>query len=112
MFLRSTLAHELCHAISWIVDGVSKPPHGQTFRKWGAVVERCFPDIKVTTCHSYSIRYRYQYQCTNALCQQVIGRHSKSIDIERQRCGLCHSKFEMIQVSARKKEREKGKIYI
>ena len=27
--LRRTLAHELCHVAAWLVDHVSKPPHGQ-----------------------------------------------------------------------------------
>lgn len=32
--LRSTLLHEMCHAAAWLVDGVSKPPHGSCFKKW------------------------------------------------------------------------------
>ncbi len=32
--LRATLLHEMCHAAAWLVDGVSKPPHGSCFKKW------------------------------------------------------------------------------
>lgn len=32
--LRQTLCHEMCHAAAWILDGVSKPPHGATFKRW------------------------------------------------------------------------------
>ena len=32
--LRATLLHECCHAAAWLVDGVSKPPHGACFKKW------------------------------------------------------------------------------
>jgi len=38
--LRNTLMHEMCHAAAWIVDGVSNPPHGKCFRKWGALAMR------------------------------------------------------------------------
>ena len=31
--MRHTLAHELCHAAAWVVDGVSKPPHGRAFKR-------------------------------------------------------------------------------
>lgn len=35
--LRATLLHEMCHAAAWLVDGVSKPPHGACFRKWAII---------------------------------------------------------------------------
>ena len=30
--LKETLLHELCHAATWIIDGVRKPPHGSDFK--------------------------------------------------------------------------------
>lgn len=33
--LAATLLHEMCHAAAWVIDGVSKPPHGAVFWKWG-----------------------------------------------------------------------------
>jgi hypothetical protein len=30
--LERTLAHELCHAAAWLLDGVAKPPHGAAFK--------------------------------------------------------------------------------
>ena len=30
--LQETLLHELCHAATWIIDGVRKPPHGAEFK--------------------------------------------------------------------------------
>ena len=35
--LRSTLLHEMCHAAAWLVDGVSRPPHGACFKKWANI---------------------------------------------------------------------------
>jgi hypothetical protein len=49
--LRCTLAHEMCHAAAWIVDGVSKPPHGDAFKTWArrfeAKVERQKKEIEI-----------------------------------------------------------------
>lgn len=32
--LRNTLVHEMCHAASWLVNKVNKPPHGNEFKYW------------------------------------------------------------------------------
>lgn len=37
--LRCTLAHEMCHAAAWIIDGISKPPHGDVFKSWARKFE-------------------------------------------------------------------------
>ena len=85
--LRNTLAHEMCHAAAWLVNHNSKPPHGPVFKTWARAVEAAFPDLTITTCHSYAIRYKYHYTCSS--CAFVYGRHSKSIDVLTQRCGKC-----------------------
>lgn len=89
--LESTLAHELCHAAAWLIDGISKPPHGAVFQKWSRKVTTVFPQLNITTCHNYEIQYKFRYQCCNEQCQVIIGRHSKSININRHRCGRCNS---------------------
>jgi predicted SprT family Zn-dependent metalloprotease len=94
--LRRTLAHELCHAAAWLVDHVAKPPHGDVFRSWADRVTVAYPGIEVTTCHSYEIAYKYQYRCTNTACARTYGRHSKSIDLDRQGCGICRSRLELL----------------
>jgi hypothetical protein len=53
--LRSTLLHEMCHAAAWLVDGVSKPPHGSCFKKWAntameKVREFHLLDMSITLC--------------------------------------------------------------
>ena len=103
--LQQTLAHELCHAAAWIVDGVAKPPHGVVFRKWARRVESNALAVRtaakesglrpwdagmnVETCHSYEIMYKYRWQCIS--CEKVYGRHSKSIDVNTALCGCCGS---------------------
>ncbi len=89
--LRSTLAHEMCHAAVWMLDHISKPPHGARFRYWGARVSRAYPDLTVKTCHAYEIFYKFRYQCES--CSKVYGRHSDSIDVITQACGVCHGRL-------------------
>lgn len=61
--LRSTLLHEMVHAAAWIVDGVSKPPHGACFKKWAKVASKA-TGIVVTTTHDYEIQYKYAWVST------------------------------------------------
>lgn len=91
--LRLTLMHELCHAASWIIDGCSKPPHGEVFRKWGARAERLVPGMKVSTTHDYKIEYKYSWKCQNSECGKVYGRTRRVIDVKRHRCGDCKSQL-------------------
>jgi hypothetical protein len=47
--------------------------------------------MDVTTCHNYDINYKYRWQCQ--VCQMEYGRHSKSIDVDKSRCGKCHGRY-------------------
>lgn len=89
--LRSTLIHEMCHAAAWLLDKVDRPPHGKEFKKWGRKCEKLYPDIEVSTCHSYEIDYKFRWACTNEVCGKIYGRHSKSIDPAVHACGACKS---------------------
>ena len=54
-----------------------------------------FPELPIIArCHSYAIRTKYQYRCAN--CGHTIGRHSKSLNTENQRCGYCRGKFLLV----------------
>eukprot|EP00903_Cladosiphon_okamuranus_P019474 g17908.t1 len=107
--LRQTLLHELCHAAAWVVDHKSKPPHGSHFWAWADCAKRAHPGVPVTTCHTYTINYKYRYVCVgpNPLengegrrpadagggCGAEIGRHSKSINVQTQVCGRCKGRL-------------------
>ena len=91
--LRTTLAHEMCHAAHWLVDGVAKPPHGEAFRKWARLVEERVPNMIITTRHSYEVACQYTYECTH--CGQQYGRHSR-LDLERRRCGRCAGTLQLL----------------
>ncbi len=96
--LRSTLLHEMCHAAAWLVDGVHKPPHGKVFKNWASKSMRKIKDVEVTTTHDYQISYKFAWACTNAKCNVVIKRHSRSIDPNKQCCGRCTNKLIEIEV--------------
>lgn len=96
--LRSTLLHEMCHAAAWLVDGVHKPPHGKVFKNWASKSMRKIKDVEVTTTHDYQISYKFAWACTNAKCNVVIKRHSRSIDPNKQCCGKCMNKLIEIEV--------------
>jgi predicted SprT family Zn-dependent metalloprotease len=89
--LRSTLLHELIHAAVWILEGVSKPPHGKEFKRWASLAMRRIHDVEVTTTHSYEINYRYAWACTNPKCSFLVKRHSRSVDTTKHICGRCKS---------------------
>lgn len=48
-----------------------------------------YPRRAVTRCHTYDIAYRFHYTCATPACGHVYGRHSRSIDTEKLRCGRC-----------------------
>ena len=86
--LKITLSHEMCHAATFMIDRENKPDHGHNFKKWGQIVHQKYPEITVTTTHSYQINYKYKYQCVG--CKAIFGRFSKSIDTNKSKCGRCH----------------------
>lgn len=93
----STLLHELCHVAAWVIDHSNRPPHGRVFKRWAAAATACFPEWEVTTRHTYAIEYKFHYGCTT--CGHVYARHSKSIDTDTARCGLCQGVLELQQPS-------------
>lgn len=88
--LRNTFCHELCHVAAWLINRVSKPPHGKVFKGWAARAMRYDPSLRVETCHSYEIDYKFRWQCQTEWCAHIFGRHSKSVDVDTQRCGRCN----------------------
>ena len=93
MIFPSSLLH---HAAAWIIDGVSKPPHGKCFKKWASIAMRHVPGAVVTTTHNYEIEYKYTWCCTVPGCKFVVKRHSKSVDVNRHLCGICRGKLYLV----------------
>jgi predicted SprT family Zn-dependent metalloprotease len=100
--LRSTLMHELCHAAAFLVDGVTKPPHGSCFKKWAKVAMTLIPEITVSTTHSYVTNsHKFAWACTNSDCRIIIKRYSNSVNVDRHVCGRCKSKLIEIEVNSK-----------
>ncbi|XP_071452925.1 germ cell nuclear acidic protein-like [Hetaerina americana] len=91
--LRDTLIHELCHAATWIISEVTGG-HGPSWKRWTNKAMAAFPELPpISRCHNYDIVTKYRYQCIS--CNYSIGRHSKSLDIQRKCCGICGGTFEL-----------------
>lgn len=106
--LINTLAHEYCHLANYMVSNVHDQPHGASFKQWGLKCSEALKDhpdfggkINVTTKHTYKIDYKYVWSCVG--CSQTYGRHSKSIDTTRSRCGdrSCNGRLEQIKPKPR-----------
>ncbi|XP_053894889.1 germ cell nuclear acidic protein isoform X2 [Malaclemys terrapin pileata] len=93
--LRDTLIHEICHAATWVINGI-RDGHGQFWRFYAKKSTVVHPELPVVTqCHSYEIKYKFTYKCS--LCKNTIGRHSKSLDTERFVCALCKGQLVLCQ---------------
>ncbi len=67
--LRDTLIHEMCHAATWLINGV-RDGHGNFWKLYARKATMAHPELPmVTRCHSYDIKYKFQYQCTR--CQNT-----------------------------------------
>ncbi|XP_076282828.1 uncharacterized protein LOC143210139 [Lasioglossum baleicum] len=92
--LRDTLIHEMCHAAAWLINSVSDG-HGPYWTGWANKAVKTFPDLPpIRRCHDYKIKTKFTYKCVG--CGYSIGRHSKSLDVEKKRCGHCYGKFELL----------------
>ncbi|XP_077387497.1 germ cell nuclear acidic protein isoform X2 [Festucalex cinctus] len=95
--LRDTLIHEMCHAATWLINGV-RAGHGRLWKLYARKATLVHPELPmVTRCHSYDIKFKFQYQCTK--CQNTIGRHSKSLDTQRFVCAFCTGKLVLLTPS-------------
>lgn len=97
--LLNVLAHEFCHLANFMISGITNNPHGKEFKHWAAKCSQRFASrgINVTTKHSYEIDFKYVWQCEG--CASSYKRHSKSINIEKHRCGAC--KGMLVQIKPR-----------
>ncbi|XP_063991843.1 germ cell nuclear acidic protein [Diachasmimorpha longicaudata] len=92
--LRDTLVHELCHAATWLTNEISDG-HGPFWKAWAMKAMNTFPELPpIKRCHDYEISTKFTYRCTQ--CGYSIGRHSKSLDVQKKRCGYCFGRFELL----------------
>lgn len=104
--LINTLAHEYCHLANNMISKVYNNPHGTSFKQWGLRCKQALQDhpvyagrVEVTTKHNYKIEYKYVWTCVD--CAQNYGRHSKSIDPTKSRCGKCRGILQQIKPKPR-----------
>ncbi|WEW60605.1 hypothetical protein PRK78_006092 [Emydomyces testavorans] len=110
--LFNTLAHEYCHLANYMISNVRDNPHGASFKEWALKCKKALDAhpsyagrVEITAKHSYVINYKYIWCCVD--CGHEYGRHSKSIDPEKSRCGKCKGKLVQIQPKPRKTAEKK-----
>ncbi|XP_028397689.1 acidic repeat-containing protein-like [Dendronephthya gigantea] len=92
--IRDTLIHELCHAATWLIDGV-RAGHGPHWKRWAHKAKMVHSDLPpISRCHSYDINYKFTYRCVK--CKHSFGRHSKSVNLKTARCPYCFSHLELL----------------
>ncbi|XP_037368168.1 germ cell nuclear acidic protein isoform X2 [Talpa occidentalis] len=95
--LRDTLIHEICHAASWLLDGV-RDSHGDAWKYYAQMSNLVHPELpKVTRCHNYKINYRIHYECTQ--CKTRVGRYTRSLNTERFICAKCRGTLVMLPLT-------------
>ncbi|KAJ5871479.1 uncharacterized protein N7529_003832 [Penicillium soppii] len=115
-----TLTHEYCHLLDILITenrGKGAAQHGASFKQWGARCTRALDGhpiyggrVEVTTKHTYEINHKYLWACVVLGCPFEVGRHSKSVDPVRHRCGRCRGYLKQIKPvprAAPKKKYEK-----
>ncbi|OWK54323.1 Acidic repeat-containing protein [Lonchura striata] len=97
--LRDTLIHEVCHAATWLINGI-RDGHGRFWRFYANKSAVIHPELPVVTrCHSYEINYKFTYECVR--CKATIGRHSQSLDTARFACAFCGGQLALRQPAGR-----------
>ncbi|KAK2841649.1 hypothetical protein FQN49_006046 [Arthroderma sp. PD_2] len=111
--LLNTLAHEYCHLANFMISGVLNQPHGASFKQWAKECKAALDSnpkysgrVEVNTKHSYLINYKYMWCC--GTCGQEYGRHSRSIDPAKVRCGKCYDGM-LLQVKPKPRGKAKTK---
>lgn len=67
--LRDTLAHEMCHAASFMINLVNDG-HGKIWRGWANLFTLTYPDMpKITVTHTYFIEKKFIFKCTQCQLQ-------------------------------------------
>uniref|UniRef100_A0A0N5AIV5 SprT-like domain-containing protein n=1 Tax=Syphacia muris TaxID=451379 RepID=A0A0N5AIV5_9BILA len=106
--IRDTLLHELCHAAVFLADKVLVGRHGPVWQRWVRECMNTFPNLPIIQrCHSYSIDAKFHYICSS--CGQIVKRHSKSLDLQRYRCGICKGTFVLHSASGKRLEQKEAR---
>ncbi|XP_056394966.1 germ cell nuclear acidic protein-like [Hyla sarda] len=89
--VRDILAHEMCHAATWIIDGSKTDGHGDLWQAHADRVTQIHPELpKVTICHDYAINYTFTYRCD--ACNKTVGRF-REIPPDKAICRMCQSRL-------------------
>lgn len=92
--LKSTLLHEFCHVLTFLVNGERKDHHGEVFKDWGRKANIKYPQYPVKRVNNYETKFKVIYKCVK--CPYKIGRQRLSLDLKKHVCGKCRGKLEIM----------------
>ena len=96
--VRDILAHEVAHAVTWVVDGV-RGGHGDEWRKWADFLTQAYPEIPyIESTHDFKIYYHFGYRCVK--CGEGTDRHQKPGKHNDAKCKSCYGRLELIRVGS------------
>src|ERR1700721_2366081 len=72
----------------------------------GVKISEKFPDIIVSTKHSYEIDYKYEYECSNSACFARFGRQKK-LDLMKMVCGACQNRILQVKPAMKESGKER-----
>lgn len=88
--LESVLAHELCHACRWIIDGVRGDNeyggHDERFFEWGRKITAKYPRIPFLRAHDFEVHFRYLIRCD--ACRVITGTQFAPTTSTCPKCGI------------------------
>ena len=102
--MRDTLIHEMCHAAVTLLDKDTACVHGPKWKLWTKKAMRIFPTLDIGVYHTFDINFKYKYECSK--CGKKYGRHSKAINVDFERCGVCDGRLEEVEKGQRMKRHQ------
>ena len=111
--LRNTLAHEMCHAAVWIIEGIEDSRdqgHGPDWIRWTQRLQSIHPSVNIQRYYKNPEYSKHLYECTT--CHYDIGRSKPFPESSDKTCKKCGGVFEMVEVTDPRLEKEVNKIWL
>jgi predicted SprT family Zn-dependent metalloprotease len=71
--MRDTLAHEMCHAAVFFINGIRDGGHGPQWKSWANSVNFTYEHLpRVKTTHDYQIKKKFTYKCSKCSYEYLI----------------------------------------
>jgi predicted SprT family Zn-dependent metalloprotease len=90
--LHETLAHEMCHAATWIIDNYFQDNHADVFMKYASKC-KLRVHVTVTKYHTFDLEFKYVYRCGS--CGYEMKRMRNTLG-SGHLCGKCGGEIKLV----------------